>query len=54
MTLGYTAVYVFDEPVKMGFLILLTSFHLVTERYSLTKIIARNRILNYLDMLGRE
>lgn len=54
LTLGYTAVYIFDGPLKMGFLILLISFHLVTERYSLTKIIERNRFLNYLDMLGRE
>lgn len=54
MTLGYTAVYVFDGPLKMGFLILLIGFHLVTERYSLTKIIEKNRFLNYLDMLGRE
>lgn len=54
MTLGYTAVYVFEGPVKIGFLVLLIGFHLVTERYSLTKIIERNRFLNYLDMLGRE
>jgi UDP-N-acetylmuramyl pentapeptide phosphotransferase/UDP-N-acetylglucosamine-1-phosphate transferase len=54
MTLGYTAVYVFDGPLKLGFLILLIGFHLVTERYSLTKIIEKNRFLNYLDMLGRE
>lgn len=54
MTLGYTAAYVFDGYVKIGYLILLICFHLVTERYSLTKIIERNRFLNYLDMLGRE
>lgn len=54
MTLGYTAVFVLDGPVKASFLFLLIGFHLVTERYSLTKIIERNRLLNYLDMLGRE
>lgn len=54
MALGYTAVNIFDAPLKMGFLILLICFHLFTERFSLTKVIERNRILNYLDMLGRE
>lgn len=54
MTLGYTAVFVLEGWVKTGFLFLLIGFHLVTERYSLTKIIERNRLLNYLDMLGRQ
>ena len=53
MALGYTAVFVLDMPAKIGFLIFLIGFHLLTEKYSLTVIIEKNKVLNYFDMLGR-
>ncbi|SHJ64967.1 glycosyl transferase [Tepidibacter formicigenes] len=34
-------------------LILLILIHIITEKYSLTKIIEKNKILNYIDMIGR-
>ncbi len=52
--LGLTAVWILDSEVKWGLLLFLVAFHLFTEKYSLTKIIERNRFLNFLDTLGRE
>lgn len=53
ITLGYTAVLVLPEFWKIAFLLVLVGFHLYTEKYSLTKAIERNKVLNYIDMLGR-
>lgn len=53
MTIGITAVLALDLPVKLGYLVFLVGFHLLTERYSLTRIIEKNRFLNYIDMMGR-
>lgn len=53
MTLGYTAVFVLPVYLKIVYFILLIGFHLLTEKYSLTKIIENNRFLNYIDMMGR-
>ncbi|GAB6182136.1 glycosyl transferase [Desulfotomaculum defluvii] len=52
-TIGITSVLVLPENLKMGYLILLIAFHIFTEKYSLTKIIEKNKMLNYLDQLGR-
>ncbi|WP_333871070.1 hypothetical protein [Desulforamulus putei] len=52
-TIGITAVLVLPETVKIGYLIFLIGFHLFTEKYSLTRVIEKNKILNYLDRLGR-
>ncbi len=54
MTLGYTAVFVLDLPERIGFLVFLVGFHLLTEKYSLTRIIEGNKVLNYIDMIGRD
>ncbi len=54
MTLGYTAVFVLAIPVKIAFLLILIGLHLLTEKYSLTELIAKNKLLNYLDMIGRK
>ncbi len=51
--LGVGAVWMLDTPFKIGYLILLIAFHLFAEKYSLTGLIARNRVLDYLDRLGR-
>lgn len=54
ITIGVAAVWVLNEPAKIIFLILLVAFHIFTEKYSLTKMIANNRLLNYLDQWGRD
>jgi len=52
-TLGITTALVLPEPAKLGYLAFLIGFHLLTEKFSLTKIIEKNKVLNYLDQLGR-
>lgn len=54
ITVGYTAVTVLPDNLKLIYLCALVLFHLFTERFSLTEIIRRNRVLNYIDMLGRK
>ncbi|MBM7854712.1 UDP-N-acetylmuramyl pentapeptide phosphotransferase/UDP-N-acetylglucosamine-1-phosphate transferase [Desulfohalotomaculum tongense] len=54
LTIGVTAAWSFDSAAKLIYLGFLIFFHLFTEKYSLTKVIAGNKILNYLDKLGRE
>jgi UDP-N-acetylmuramyl pentapeptide phosphotransferase/UDP-N-acetylglucosamine-1-phosphate transferase len=54
VTIGITAAWVFDLPGKLVFLSFLVLFHLYTEKYSLTRVIERNRVLNFFDMLGRK
>lgn len=52
-TIGITAAMVLPQTFKLGYLVFLIIFHLLTEKYSLTKIIEKNKMLNYLDQLGR-
>ncbi|SHF28345.1 UDP-N-acetylmuramyl pentapeptide phosphotransferase/UDP-N-acetylglucosamine-1-phosphate transferase [Desulforamulus putei DSM 12395] len=52
-TIGITSVLVLPEAAKIGYLVFLIGFHLFTEKYSLTRIIEKNKMLNYLDRLGR-
>ncbi|WP_418792395.1 hypothetical protein [Phosphitispora sp. TUW77] len=54
LTLGYVTVFIMSIPLKVGFLLLLLGFHILTEKYSLTKIIEKNKFLNYIDMIGRK
>jgi UDP-GlcNAc:undecaprenyl-phosphate GlcNAc-1-phosphate transferase len=54
VTVGITAAWVFNLPGKLVFFAFLILFHLFTEKYSLTQVIAANKVLNYLDMLGRK
>lgn len=51
--LGYAALYLPEWPYKAVYLIFLVGLHLLTEKYSLTRIIENNKILNYIDMIGR-
>lgn len=51
--LGVMAVWLLEWPAKLILLAFLIAFHMFTEKYSLTKIIAQNRFLNFLDHLGR-
>jgi UDP-N-acetylmuramyl pentapeptide phosphotransferase/UDP-N-acetylglucosamine-1-phosphate transferase len=51
--LGLTAIWLFDVRTKLLYLAALLLLHAVAEKYSLTRIIASNRMLDYLDKLGR-
>lgn len=51
---GLLAVRLLPVAGEMALLVFLIFIHLFTEKYSLTEIIAKNRLLNFLDMLGRE
>ncbi len=50
--LGLSAVWLMDLWLKLFYLAVLVFLHLLAEKYSFSKIIAGNRILNYLDRLG--
>lgn len=54
VTLGLTAVWILSLPAKLGVLAFLVGLHLFTERYSLTEVMARNRLLDFVDRLGRK
>lgn len=47
MTLGY------GIKVRLAWLVFLILMHLITEKFSLTKIIEKNRVLKFIDNLGR-
>ena len=47
MAFGYTL------NVRIGWLVFLILIHLLTEKFSLTKIIEKNKVLNFIDRLGR-
>lgn len=51
--LGLTIAWTVGINTRLGILAALLILHLLAERYSFTKIIAGNRILNFLDLLGR-
>ncbi|MDI6631400.1 MAG: hypothetical protein AB1507_08390 [Bacillota bacterium] len=50
---GATSAWMFSLEARLGILVGLMVLHLLTEKYSLTQIIARNRVLDFLDRLGR-
>lgn len=52
-TIGVTAVLVLPQHIIIFYLVALILFHIFTEKYSLTKVIEQNKMLNYLDQLGR-
>lgn len=51
--IGLTVSWTLGFKAKLGILLALLFLHLLTEKYSLTRIIARNRVLDFLDRLGR-
>lgn len=51
--LGLVAVWVLTPSVKVGYLIVLAAVNLFAEKYSITAVIARSRVLSYLDRLWR-
>ncbi|MDF2520800.1 MAG: glycosyltransferase [Clostridia bacterium] len=52
-TLGYFSAASFNITVKLVVFLLLLTINMAAEKVSLTKIISKNKILNYLDNLGR-
>lgn len=54
VSLGIASIMIFRFNIRIIVLALLILMHLMTEKYSLTEIIEKNRILNYIDMLGRK
>ncbi|MBM7614022.1 MraY family glycosyltransferase [Alkaliphilus hydrothermalis] len=53
ITLGIAVALSFTTTYKVIILIGLIAVHIVAEKYSITKIIGGNRVLSYLDELGR-
>lgn len=53
VSIGVFIVSSFDLPVQLVSLVLLVAIHVLTEKFSLTKIIENNKFLNYVDKLGR-
>ena len=47
MALGY------GIKIRLAWLVFLILMHLITEKFSLTKIIEKNRVLKFIDNLGR-
>lgn len=53
ISLGIITAFNFSLPIRASVLLLLIIIHIITEKYSLTKMIENNKILNYIDKLGR-
>ena len=53
VSIGVFIVSSFDLPIQLVSLVLLVAIHVLTEKFSLTKIIENNKFLNYVDKLGR-
>lgn len=43
----------YSFKIRITWLVFLIFIHILTEKYSLTKIIENNKLLNYIDKLGR-
>ena len=53
ISIGIIFVISFPLNVRVFWLLFLVFIHILTEKYSLTKIIEGNKFLNYIDKLGR-
>ncbi len=53
ISIGFLAASAFSWPVKIAILAFLIGIHIFTEKYSLTELIEKNSLLNFLDNLGR-
>ncbi|AKL95317.1 glycosyltransferase [Clostridium aceticum] len=54
ITLGIITAVSFSMEIKFVWLIILLLIHMISEKYSLSKIIKNNYLLNYLDEFGRD
>lgn len=53
ISIGMLIVFGYSFKVRVSWLVFLVFIHILTEKYSLTKIIENNKILNFIDKLGR-
>ena len=53
ISIGILVIFGYSLNVRLGWLAFLLFIHILTEKYSLTKIIEKNKILNFIDKLGR-
>ena len=53
ISIGILMAFGYTRGVRMAWLVFLVLIHLLTEKFSLTKIIENNKVLNYIDKLGR-
>ena len=53
ISIGMLIVFGYSFNVRVSWLAFLVFIHILTEKYSLTKIIENNKILNFIDKLGR-
>jgi len=53
ISVGFAVVLSLGWHIRIAILAFLIGIHIFTEKYSLTKLIEKNPVLNYLDNLGR-
>lgn len=53
ISIGILFVMGYSLQIRIAWLVFLVFIHILTEKYSLTKIIENNKVLNYIDKLGR-
>lgn len=53
ISIGILVVLGYSLNVRLVWLVFLIFIHAITEKYSLTKIIEKNKFLNFIDKLGR-
>lgn len=51
---GTYSVFSFDFNIKLVVLLILILFHIIAEKYSITKFIENNSVLKFFDELGRK
>lgn len=53
ISIGVLMAFGYGIKVRVAWLVFLVLMHLITEKFSLTKIIEKNRVLKFIDNLGR-
>lgn len=53
ISIGIIVILGYSLKVRVSWLVFLIFIHILTEKYSLTKIIEENKFLNFIDKLGR-
>ena len=53
ISIGVLMAFGYGIKVRLAWLVFLILMHLITEKFSLTKIIEKNRVLKFIDNLGR-
>ena len=53
ISIGVFIVEFYDIKIQICWLIFMIAIHLFAEKYSITKLIEKNKVLSFLDLLGR-